>query len=149
MKRKRPKNKPVKARVPREKQADRRAQFDALQERVMGLDRVLSAVVEAVGQEAVRKAAGKLASDRSLAALAQYVAAGKLVEAQKVSSPGTCAVEVSQVVADSHTDSIVIELTAVPADVAVTFANRKVGDEWALPDTATVRLKRVWDVVTP
>ena len=149
MKRKQPKQRPVKKRVPRKHQAPKQVEVnDKISHILAGLSRTVEALVEAVGTERVRTATARLNAKRSLAALANYTAAGKLVEVREVAQPQTCAVEFSESDKDGIvlTPSLVAELASIEPDKAAMFAGKRVGDTFEMNDII-VRVVRAWNVV--
>jgi hypothetical protein len=152
MKKSRPKNRPVKRRVPRERQAAAVAERDGLYARLAAAERVLASLVEAVGHEVVRRASAKLGSARALSALAGHVANGKLVEAQEVTEAGpdagTCAVEFSESTSMGEvlTESVVAGLADISPEQAAPFLGKRVGEIFDVGEHK-VQVRRVWDVV--
>jgi hypothetical protein len=153
MKKSRPKNRPGKARIPRERQAAPvSARLEELARdfaaRFGSVERVMEALVEAVGRENVRRASAKLGSARSLAALAGHVANGKLVEAQVVSSPGSAAVEFSESTSMGEvlTESVVAGLADISPEQAAPFVGKRVGEIFDVGEHK-IQVRRVWDVV--
>src|SRR4051812_44062437 len=151
MKKSRPKNRPVKRRVPREKQVPRSQVADAIDtlSATVGMTvRTVNALVDIAGREAVRQAMARLAAAQSLGSLGNYVAQGKLVETRAVTPPATCAVEFSEVNADGAvlTPSVVAELASIEPEMAALFAGKAAGDSFEARGV-TIRVLRAWDVV--
>jgi hypothetical protein len=143
----------VKRRVPRSVQQARWSQADTLSEVLQVQGRhtlLLDAIIQAVGADKVRQGVAHVAAQRSLAALAGHVANGKLVEAPVVSSPGTCAIEISETKGGKVvTKSAVLELAAIDQAQAAKLVGVRVGTCADLGGETQVKVLRAWDVVTP
>jgi hypothetical protein len=146
-----PKQRPkVKRRIPRAVQAAAAQAKDDVATRLFALTRAVDALIELAGQDAVRQASARMAAGRSLKALGNYVAQGKLVETRVVTPPATCAVEFSESNAEGAvlTPSIVAELVSIEPEMAALFAGKAAGDSFEARGV-TVRVLRAWDVVAP
>lgn len=147
MKKRRPRNRPPKRRDKPMKPQQAAPQPDPMVMRLAGVERLAEALVQVVGRDAVRKARVRLDADRSLAAIAQHVANGKLAEAQEISA-GTCIVEISEHALSGEvlTESIVAELAAIEPSHAQALAGAKVGEMREVGEYKA-QVRRCWDLV--
>lgn len=147
MKKRRPRNRPHKARDKRMQPPAAAPQPDPVAARLHLLEVKVAALVELAGPDNVRKANARLGSATALAMLERHVANGKLAHAQEVTA-GSMVVELSEHAKSGEvlTESIVAELAAIEPAHAQALAGAKVGEMRDVGEYKA-QVRRVWDVV--